>query len=161
MTSAFNESTIVDRTLILNKNLKQFLITAFLALVGGYLYVAALGTGFRAFILIHGGILFFAGVAIFLRNIKPFLIFSTLFAIALGYGRHFVYQKLPFESVLYSAGIRLDGSELILIICYLHWFISSIGSQEGKKPLTIGGKVGAVFLAWIIYVFLSSFLTAT
>ncbi|MCL5126032.1 MAG: hypothetical protein M1511_16345 [Deltaproteobacteria bacterium] len=151
----------MDRVLTINKNLKLFLITSFLALVGGYLYVIALGTGFRAFILIHGGILFFAGVAIFLRNIKPFLIFSTLFAIALGYGRHFVYQKLPFESVLYSAGIRLDGSELILIICYLHWFISSIGSQDVKKSLTIGGKIGAVFLAWITYVFLSSFLTAT
>ena len=151
----------MDSILPLNKNLKTFLITSFLALTGGYFYVAALGTGFRAFIIIHGGILFFAGVAIFLRNIKPFLIFTTLFAIALGYGRHFVYQKLPFESVLYSAGIRLDGSELILIVCYLHWVISSIGSTEVKKPLTIGGKIGVVFLSWITYVFLSSFLTAT
>ncbi|MGA8831822.1 MAG: hypothetical protein WB554_09470, partial [Desulfomonilaceae bacterium] len=151
----------MDRILTINKNLKLFLITAFLALAGGYLYVMALGTGFRAFIIIHGGILFFAGVAIFLRNIKPFLIFTTLFAIALGYGRHFVYQKLPFESVLYSAGIRLDGSELILIICYIHWAVSSAGSSEIARPLTIGGKVGAVFLTWIIYVFFSSFLTAT
>lgn len=151
----------MDRILTINKNLKSFLITSFLALAGGYFYVMALGTGFRAFIIIHGGILFFAGVAIFLRNIKPFLIFSTLFAIALGYGRHFIYQKLPFESVLYSAGIRLDGSELILIICYLHWIISSVAYEGVKEPYTIGGKIGAVFLAWITYVFLSSFLTAT
>ncbi len=151
----------MDRVLGINKNLKLFLITSFLALVGGYFYVAALGTGYRAYILIHAGILFFAGAALFLKNIKPFLIFSTLFAIGLGYGRHFVYQKAPFESVLFSAGLRLDGSELILIICYLQWIISSIGSHGLKKSFTIGGKIGFVFLAWIIYVFLSSFLVAT
>ena len=151
----------MDSILPLNKNLKTFLITSFLALTGGYFYVAALGTGFRAFIIIHGGILFFAGVAIFLRNIKEFLIFSTVFAIGLGYGRHFIFERPAFESVLYSIGIRLDGSELILIICYIHWIISSIGSQGPKKQFTIGGKVGVIFLSWVTYVFLSSFLTAT
>ncbi|MFA6223173.1 MAG: O-antigen ligase family protein [Desulfomonilaceae bacterium] len=151
----------MDQTLAINKNFKLFLIISFSALAGGYFYVMALGTGFRAFIIIHGGILFFAGIALFLRNIKEFLIFSTLFAIALGYGRHFVYERLPFESVLYSAGIRLDGSELILILCYIHWAITSSGSHDLTRRLTIGGKVGAVFLAWMTYVFLSSFLTAT
>jgi hypothetical protein len=150
----------VDQTLAINKNLKLFLIISFAALAGGYFYVMALGTGFRAFIIIHGGILFFAGIALFIRNIKEFLIFTTLFAIALGYGRHFVYERLPFESVLYSAGIRLDGSELVLILCYIHWAITSIGSHEKTKPLTIGGRIGIVFLAWMAYVFLSSFLTA-
>jgi hypothetical protein len=143
------------------KNIKFFFAISMLALIGGYAYVSALSTGYRAFIVIHASILFFAGIAIFLRNIKIFLLLTMIIMLFLGFGWHFVFERLPFESVLFSEGIRIDTVDVILMICYIHWGLGLAGKNTVIRPIAIGGKVGIAFLGWIIYVLLSSFITAT
>ena len=151
----------MDTHMVSIKNIKLFFAISMLALIGGYAYVTALSTGYRAFIVIHASILFFAGIAIFLRNIKIFFLLTMLIMLTLGFGWHFVYERLPFESVLFSQGLRIDAVDVILVLCYIHWGLSLAGKNALIRPITIGGKVGIVFLGWIIYVFLSGFITAT
>jgi hypothetical protein len=143
-----------------NRNLKLFVITFTLALVGGYYYVMALGSGYRAYIYIHGGILLFFGVSIFLSRIKTFLLFLAIASLSLGLGRHLVYERLDFEASLFSAGIRIDASDVILAALYIQWILSRLASGITSRPLTIGGKIGGVFLLWIGYVSIISFPTA-
>jgi hypothetical protein len=146
---------------VIPRNIKLFLLISGLSLIGGYFYVSFLATGYRAFIYVHGGILFFAGMAIFLRNIKPFLIFTTLFALAFGFGRHVVYQKLEFESTLFSSGIRIDAVDVVLLMCYIHWILT-LEKWKTKIPrMTLGGKTGGLFIIWIVYVFLASLMAGT
>ena len=141
------------QTEVFPRNIKLFLLISGLALVGGYLYVAFLATGYRAYIYIHAGILFFAGMAIFLRNIKPFLIFSMLFALAFGFGRHIVYQKLEFESTLFSSGIRIDAVDVVLLMCYIHWGLTLAGEDRKSSPNNPGWKNWRGFfdLDWICF----------
>jgi hypothetical protein len=142
-------------------NLKLFIIISMLSLVGGYFYVMALGTGYRAYIYIHGGILLFFGISIFLHRIKTFLLFLIMASLSLGFGRHLVYEKLDFEASLFSVGIRIDASDVILVALYIHWILHQLKPGTGSRPLTLGGRIGGVFLIWITYVMVSSFFTAT
>ena len=103
----------------------------------------------------------FAGMAIFLRNIKPFLIFSMLFALSFGFGRHIIYRQLEFESTLFSSGIRIDAVDVVLIMCYVHWGLTLAGGTAKVRRITLGGKIGWAFSTWIGYVFLASLLAAT
>ena len=151
----------MDRTTQVFKNVKVLFAISLFALIGGYLYVAALSTSYRAFIVIHASILFFAGIALFLRNIKIFFLSTTLIMLAIGFGWHFVYVRQPFESVLFSEGLRIDVVDVIVIMCYVHWGLSLASKNAEIRPITFGGKVGIAFLIWIIYVFLSSLISAT
>ncbi len=145
----------------LPKNLKMFIAISLFALIGGYYYVVALSTDYRWFIYIHAGILFFAGMAVFLKDIKAFLIFVMLFSLALGFGRHIIHYRPPFESVLFSTGIRIDAVEAVLVLCYAHWAVNLAGKTDQIRPITMGGRVGTLFLAWIAYVFVSNLLEAS
>jgi hypothetical protein len=151
----------MDRTTQVFKNVKLLFAISMFALIGGYLYVTALSSGYRAFIVVHASILFFAGIAIFLRTIKTFLVSTMLIMLSVGFGWHLFYEKLPFESVLFSQGIRIDAVDVILLICYIHWALSLAGKNAAIRSITLGGKVGLAFSIWILYVFLSSFLAAT
>jgi hypothetical protein len=151
----------MERTGLFPRNAKLFVLISIFALVGGYLYVMALTTGYRAFIYIHAGILFFTGAAIFLKRMKSFLIFSMLIGLAFGFGRHFFYEQFPFESTLFSAGLRLDAVEVVLIFCYVHWALNITQPGQRIHKITLGGKIGLIFLLWIGYVCFSSFLSAT
>jgi hypothetical protein len=121
------------------------------AVLLGYFYVASLSIGWRAVVYVHGTILFFAGLAIFMKDAKAFLLFSMIFATAFGFGRHLLYEKTPFEAVLFSSGLRIDTAEAVLIVLYAHW-IFSLGTRDDKGvSFAIGGTVGALLLSWMGY----------
>ncbi|MGO8878586.1 MAG: O-antigen ligase family protein [Desulfomonilaceae bacterium] len=152
---------MMDRTALISKNVKLFIAMSIFALIGGYLYVMAFGVGYRGIIAIHGSILFFAGMAVFLRNIKTFLIFSLLFGLAFYYGYFLIYDPPGLKAPPFIMGIRLDATDIPLILCYIHWGISLASNNGITRPTTIGGRVGWLFLAWIFYIFISSFISAT
>ncbi len=145
----------MEQTAKIPQNIKLFVAISLLALIGGYYYVVALSTDYRWFIYIHAGILFFAGMAVFLKNIKSYLIFVMMFSLALGLGRHIIHFRPPFESVLFSTGIRIDAAEVLLMLCYAHWAVSLVGKTDQIRPITMGGRLGTLFLTWIAYVFVS------
>ncbi len=149
-----------DQFLFSNKNVKLFLAISMFALIGGYFYVMALGLGYRAYIFIHGSVLFFLGLSMFLRNIKVYLIFTMMVGISLGLGRHFIHDKVPFEASLFSQGVRIDSVEVVLIVCYVNWGLTLIRNPNSQREITVGGNVGRAFLAWILYVFVSSLFSA-
>ncbi len=142
-------------------NLKLFIIISVLSFAGGYFYIMALGTGYRAYIYIHAGILLFFGISIYLHRIKTFLLFLIIASLSFTLGRHLVHEQVPFEASLFSSGIRIDVSDVILVALYIHWILSRLKPGIGSRPLTLGGKIGGAFLVWITYVMISSFLTAT
>jgi hypothetical protein len=127
-----------------------------LSLILGYAYVIALGKGWRAIVYIHGAIFFFAGLAVFMKDAKSFLLFTLTFATAFGFGRHIVFEQMPFESVLFSAGIRIDTVDVILLILYGHWALGLGSGEKRVLPFTAGGWLGAIFLAWIACLFFLS-----
>lgn len=130
------------------------------ALIGGHFYVVALGSGVRAYVYIHGGILIFLGMAIFLGNIKTFFFLLMMLAMPMDLGRYFVYEPVPFESSLFSYGLRIDFVDVVLIIGYIHWGIALLNNQNVIRPIILGGKVGWAFSIYILYIVFSSFLVA-
>lgn len=131
------------------------------ALVGGYLYVTALGLDYRAYIYIHGGILMFLAISMFLRNIKVFLLFAMMLGLGAGLGRHLIHEDLPFEATLFSQGIRIDAVEVILTVCYLNWGLALVKSCNSTRKIILGGAVGRAFLAWVFYALLSGLFSAS
>lgn len=123
-------------------------------------YVSLLGRGWRMFMYIHGAILFFAGLAIFMRDAKSFLLFILVFAASFGFGRHFVYEKMPFESVLFASGIRIDTVDVILIVLYAQWILSLGTTEKSAHKLTAGGWLGALFAAWLVGLFIVTLTVA-
>ncbi|MGO8823216.1 MAG: O-antigen ligase family protein [Desulfomonilaceae bacterium] len=141
--------------------MKLFIAISIFALIGGYLYVTALATGYRGLIFIHGSILFFAAIAIFLRNIKAFLVFTMLVGLAFSYGFYLSYQPPPLTAPPFSSGIRLEAIDVVLIVCYIHWGVSLATNSDIIRPIALGGRVGGLFLAWVLFIFVSGFISAT
>ena len=67
---------------------------------------------------------------------------------------------MPFESVLFSAGIRIDTVDVILLILYGHWALGLGSGEKRVLPFTAGGWLGAIFLAWIACLFFLSLAVA-
>ena len=135
------------------RNLTFLILACILFPLFGFAYVSLLGLGWRMFLYIHGAILFFAGLAVFMKDAKSFLLFVLVFAGTFGFGRHLVYEKMPFESVLFAAGIRIDTVDVILIVLYAHWALSLGTGEKGEQAATLGGWLGALFLAWVACLF--------
>ncbi len=89
----------MDHPALFSKNVKLFIAMSIFALIGGYLYVMILSTGYRGVIFIHLSILFFASVAIFLRNIKTFLMFTMLVGLTFYYGFPGALRGVNFASI--------------------------------------------------------------
>ena len=151
----------MDHPALFSKNVKLFIVMSIFALIGGYLYVMILSTGYRGLIFIHLSILFFASVAIFLRNIKTFLIFTMLVGLTFYYGFFLTYVPTRLPSPPFSFGIRLEATDVALILCYIHWGFSLASNRGTIRPMILGGKVGALFLAWVIFIFVSGVISST
>ena len=151
----------MDHPALFSKNVKLFIAMSIFALIGGYLYVMILSTGYRGVIFIHGSILFFASVAIFLRNIKTFLIFTMLVGLAFYYGFFLTYEPPRFLAPPFSFGIRLEATDVALLLCYIHWGLSLAANRGTIHPMTLGGRLGALFLAWVIFIFVSGVISST
>jgi O-antigen ligase len=122
----------------------------------GFFYVMALGGGWRVFIYVNGGILFLAALGFFMKDAKSFLLFMVVFGITFGLGRHVVYERMPFESVLFSSGIRIDSVDVVLVVLMGYWGQSVARRQFRGKAFTLGNPIGSLFLIWIVVsVFLS------
>ncbi len=123
--------------------------------------MSSFAAGYRYSILFHAGILFFVGIAIFLRNIKAFLIFTMLVVLAFNYGSYLIFDPDPLlPAPPFSSGIRLEAIEVILVVCYIHWGLRLLTNSERIRPITLGGWVGGLFLAWILFIFVSGFISA-
>jgi len=139
-------------------------ILAIVALFGlfflGFFYVMALGGGWRVFIYVNGGILFLAALGFFMKDAKSFLLFMVVFGITFGLGRHVVYERMPFESVLFSSGIRIDSVDVVLVVLIGYWG-QAVARRQSKGPgFTMGNPIGALFLSWIVVSVLLSMMVA-
>ncbi len=126
----------------------------------GFLYVMALGGGWRVFIYVNGGILFLAALGFFMRDAKSFLLFMVVFGITFGLGRHVVYERMPFESVLFSSGIRIDSVDVVLVVLMGYWG-QAVARRQMKGPaFTLGNPIGALFLLWLVISIFMSMMVA-
>src|SRR5271169_2084191 len=91
------------------RNSVTILAACIVAFILGYLYVQTFAVGWRAIFLLHAGVLFFLGCALFIRDLRSFLLFVMIFAIPLQYGYHVIYQPmLGVETSPFSVGVRID-----------------------------------------------------
>lgn len=129
-------------------------ILAIVALLGliffGFFYVMAFEGGWRVFIYVNGGILFLAGLGFFMKDAKSFLLFMVVFGITFGLGRHVVYQKMPFESVLFASGIRIDSVDVVLVVLIGYWGQVIARKQFHGNAFTLGNPIGGLFLIWVM-----------
>jgi hypothetical protein len=151
----------MDNTALSLDKLKLYIVTSIFSLVGGYIYVMAMGTSYRGIIFVNGMIVFFAGAVLFLRYFKKFLIFSLLFGLAFYYGYYLIYNPPHLEAPPFAVGIRLDATDIPLIIGYIYWGMNLASHGGTTRPITIGGKVGGLFFAWVCFIFVSGLMEAT
>ncbi len=127
-----------------------------------YFYVLFLETGWRAIVVVFGGGFLFLFSALCLKDLRTFLLFTLIFVIPLQFGYHLIHHPLVgIESQPFSSGIAIDIVDVVLILLYGHWLLTLSVGNNGVQQFTMGGKLGGLFLTWIVYVFTVSFFTAT
>jgi len=141
------------------RNSITILIATILAFILGYLYVQAFAVGWRAIFIIHALVFFFLGCALFIRDLRSFLLFIMIFAIPLQYGYHVIYQPmLGVQTSPFASGVRIDVVDVILLVLYMHWGFRSAQQQLRHTRITLGHSLGKLFLIWITYVAIAGFL---
>lgn len=144
------------RRTALDKNVGTIFGACLLIAILGYGYVNALGLGWRAVIVIHGGAIFFLGCALFLRDLRSFLVFVMVFSISLQFHYYIYYQPLTgIESQPFVSGITIDVVDLLLLLLYAHWALT-ISFRKTAAGVTLGPPLGTVFSLWIAACLLSS-----
>ena len=146
----------MERTEVASKNLLYYIAAPFIALLFGYVYVNAMGMGYRMAIFINGAVLFFAGCAVFIKDLRSFLLFAMIMTIPLGLGRHLIYEPAQAGSVPFASGIAIDSVDVILLMLYIQWVITGSQRKEGRDGLTMGGAIGPLLLTWITYLLVLS-----
>ncbi len=137
-------------------NLGAIVAACFLIAILGYVYVIALGLGWRAVIVIHGGSLFFLGGALFTKDFRSYLVFVMVFVISLQMHYYIYYQPLTgIESQPFISGITIDVVDLLLLLLYLEWGLT-ISVRKSAAGVTWASPLGTVFLLWIGACLLSS-----
>lgn len=125
-----------------------------------YLYVISFSLGYRMVIVVHGGALFFLGCAIFLKQLRRFLIFVAVFCIPLQFGYHLIHEPVTaMESQPFVSGIRIDSVDVILMLLYAHWAVL-ISRDKGRRRVRLGHPIGTLLLIWIVYCFVASLWTS-
>jgi hypothetical protein len=61
----------------------------------------------------------------------------------------------------FMMGIRLEATDIPLILCYIHWGMSLTSKGVNPRPITLGGRIGVFFLAWILFALMASLISAT
>lgn len=138
------------------KKLGFYLGVGVLALAFGYIYVQAMGAGYRYVLVINGGVVFFAVAAIFLKEIRPFLFVLMLVSIPMGFGRHIIFEPIQTESVPFAIGINVNSTDVLLFLLYAVWMIDRSGRTSEKVKMTLGSPIGPLMLGWIVYMFVIS-----
>lgn len=149
------------------RRISYLMIAGIAVLVLGYCYVIAFSLGPRAIILVHLGALFFLGIALFVRDLKSFLLFALLFLIPLQFGYHVVHRPLTLfdpsgELIVaqpFSAGIQVDSVDVVLLLLYAYW-IAGAAIKGWRNRIAVGGSLGFLLLAWILLLLLQSVMNA-
>ncbi len=126
-----------------------------LSLALGYLYVLAMGSGYRLVLVINGGVIFFALAAIFLKEIRPFLFTLLLISIPMGLGRHFIYEPIT-GSTPFAIGINIMSTDVFMFLLYSIWIIDRAGKHRDQPKITLGSPIGSMMLMWIVFMFVVS-----
>jgi len=140
------------------RNLATILAVSILAFCLGYVYVQAFSVGWRAVVALHLGILFFLSCALFISDLRSFLIFLMIFAVPLEYGYHLMYQPLGAETSPFSIGIRIDVVDVVLLLLYMQWAFSLAQQPLGRVRLKIGSSIGKLFFVWVAWVTVAGIL---
>ncbi|MGO9567714.1 MAG: O-antigen ligase family protein [Desulfomonilaceae bacterium] len=141
------------------RNSVTILVACIVAFILGYLYVQTFAVGWRAIFLIHAAVLFFLGCALFIRNLRSFLLFIMIFAIPLQYGYHVIYQPmLDVQTSPFSSGVRIDVVDAVLWLLYMYWGFRLAQQRLGHTGITLGHSLGKLFLIWIVYVAIAGVL---
>ena len=140
------------------RSVAAVLITGFVFLILGYLYVYSFTFGYRMVTLVHGAALFFLGCVLFIRHLQSFLLFCMIFCISLQFGYHIVHTPLPdIESQPFMSGISIDSVDVILLLLYAYWGFR-VSARLTTTPVTLGHPLGTMMLVWIGYCFAASLL---
>ncbi|MBI4963105.1 MAG: right-handed parallel beta-helix repeat-containing protein [Desulfomonile tiedjei] len=140
------------------RNLATILAASLLAFILGYIYVQAFSVGWRAIVALHLGVFFFLGCALFISDLRSFLLFIMIFAVPLEYGYHLTYQLLGAETSPFSIGLRIDVVDVVLVLLYLHWAFSLAQEPLGRVRITVGSSIGKLFFAWVAWVTVAGIL---
>ena len=141
------------------RNTTTMVATSIVAIIMGYLYVQAFAVGWRAIFMVHALVLFFLGCALFIRDLRSFLLFVMIFAIPLQYGYHVTYQPLPgIQTSPFSSGLRIDIVDVMLLLLYMHWGFLLAQQTLGHARITLGGPIGKLLLIWTVYVLVAGIL---
>ncbi len=130
-----------------------------LALLAGFGFVYGFAVGLKFTIAFVGMIGLFSVVALFVADLRSFLLFSLIFCVPLQIDYHLVYERLEMESTLFMSGITVDITEVVLAAAYFLWAASAALYKQGHR-LTLGGSVGGLLLLWIACGAITSFLAA-
>ncbi|MBI5248234.1 MAG: O-antigen ligase family protein [Desulfomonile tiedjei] len=124
-------------------------------------YVIMFATSAKLIVVAHGLSLLFLGFALSLGDLRSYLIFTLILCIPLQLDFHLLYDPLKnIESTPFMAGIPVDVTDLILMVLYAHW-LAVLSMTKRSQGLKVGYPFGAILLIWIVYLLLSSFVTAT
>jgi O-antigen ligase len=141
------------------RNYITILAACILAFILGYFYVQAFNEGWRAIFMIHAVVLFFLGCALFLRDLRSFLLFIMIFAIPLEYGYHVIYQPMVgVQTSPFTSGVRIDVVDAMLFLLYLHWAFKLTQQPLRHTRITMGHSIGMWFLIWLTYLLVSGIL---
>ncbi|AFM23664.1 O-antigen ligase family protein [Desulfomonile tiedjei] len=127
----------------------------------GFFYVTALSMSNKLLIVLHGASILLLGLAIFIRQLRSFLIAVLILCIPLQLDVHLIYDPLKdIESTPFMAGITVDITDLVLLFLYAHWF-AVVSFRKRSAGIGLGRPFGTLLLLWIAYLFAASILTAT
>ncbi len=131
------------------------------ALVMGHLLVTAMQYGVKPVLFLFLVVLLFLGLALFIRDLKTFLLFMMILLIPTGLDYHVSFRPLvQFQSSPFVAGIAVTSVDFLLAILYIYWFALVCLGRSMRRP-TLGHPLGTLLLAWIAYSLIASKLTAT
>ncbi|MEW6533461.1 MAG: O-antigen ligase family protein [Thermodesulfobacteriota bacterium] len=125
-----------------------------------YAYVQSFALGMKAFAVMNIGVAVFLGLAVFLRDLRTFFLFSMVFAIPLGLGIHLVRIPLiHYDYPTYVEGIVFDGVRAFLAILFFIWLME-LSFKKESAAFTFGNSIGALLLVWILYSLVAGWIKA-